>query len=265
VLCFPQLGTGAVAQYPLVKRRAFRTIRNELADGRRLTLLDAGVARMEWDLQFEALTDAERETLVGFFESVEGRLGTFVWLDPTENLLRYSDALTATTWTRGPLLSLTAGVADPTGGAAATRVSNAGGAEQSIQQTINAPGWFHYCFSVFVRSNTESNLTVYRKSGGLTHQETHRAGPAWRRVMLGGATNTAAESVTFGLSLAPGGSVEVYGMQAEAQPAASAYRRTASRAGVYTGARFDDDALVFTADGPEQHRCAVRIVAPVAG
>ncbi len=55
------------------------------------------------------------------------------------------------------------------------------------------------------------------------------------------------------------------GCMAEAQPAPSAYRRTTSRSGVYRRARFDDDLLTMISEGPEQHSCRVRIVAPAAG
>ncbi len=261
MLFFPQLASGTLVQYPLTKRRTFRTIVNELAGGGSLKLMDPNAAKVVWELRFEALRDAERQALETFFESVEGRLGEFVWLDPTGNLLRYSDALSETVWTRGPLLEATAGIGDPEGGTRATRLHNAGAAAQALQQTVAAPGWFHYCFSMYLRSEAGAEVNVYRTSGSAAQQETHRAGREWRRVALGGTSGSAAESVTFGLSVAPGGTVEVYGLQAEAQPAASAYRRTASAGAVYSGARFDQDTLAFTTNGPEEHGCAMRIVA----
>ena len=53
-------------------------------------------------------------------------------------------------------------------------------------------------------------------------------------------------------------------MQAEAQPAPSAYRKTTSRSGIYTNARFEDDSFSLSAEGPGQHSCRVHIGAPVA-
>ena len=37
------------------------------------------------------------------------------------------------------------------------------------------------------------------------------------------------------------------------------YKRTASRSGVYGEARFDQDLLEVTADGPNCHSCKVRV------
>jgi len=67
-------------------------------------------------------------------------------------------------------------------------------------------------------------------------------------------------AVWFGVRLGPGMAVELYGMQAEAQPAPSPYRRTGLRGGIYEGARFDVDELIVAAVGPELHTCTVRIV-----
>jgi hypothetical protein len=121
MLYFPQLSTGAVAQYPLIKRRVYRTVTNRLADGRRIRLSDAAAQRVEWEIAFEALSDAERRQLEQFFASAEGRLREFTFLDPAGNLLAYSEELTAGAWTRGPLLTLVQGMADPLGGSAARR------------------------------------------------------------------------------------------------------------------------------------------------
>ncbi len=264
MLYFPQLSTGAVAQYPLIKRRVYRTVTNRLADGRRIRLTDAAAQRVEWEIAFEALSDAERQQLEQFFTSTEGRLREFTFLDPAGNLLAFSEELTAGAWTRGPLLTVIHEVADPLGGNAATRLVNTGLAEQQIQQSIAAPGWFHYCFSFYARSEGETTVTVFRATGGNWTAEQKKTGPTWRRLTLGGASASEAETVTFGVTIAPGDGVELYGLQAEPQPAPSSYVKTPSAGGVYQQARFDHDQLTFTSEGPEQHGCTVRIAAPLA-
>lgn len=264
MLYFPQLSSGAVAQYPLIKRRVHRTVLNRLADGRRIKLADTAAQRIEWEIAYHALRDAERRQLEEFFAEAEGRLREFTFLDPASNLLAFSEDLTAGAWTRGPLVAATAGVADPAGGSAATRLVNTGPAEQRLQQSLSAPGWFHYCFSFYARSEDETTVTLFRATGGTEAAEQKKTGRAWRRLAMGGASEPEAETVTFGLAIAPGGSVEVYGLQVEPQPAPSSYVKTASRGGVYGKARFDHDQLTFTSDGPEQHGCTVRITAPLA-
>jgi hypothetical protein len=141
---------------------------------------------------------------------------------------------------------------------------NTGQADQQIQQSIAAPGWFHYCFSLYARSESETTVTMFRATGGNWTAEQKKTGPAWRRLAMGGASGSEAETVTFGVAIAPGVSLDVYGLQVEPQPAASSYVKTASRGGVYRQARFDHDQLTFTSEGPEQHGCTVRVTAPLA-
>lgn len=264
MLYFPQLESGASVQYPFVKQRVYRTVTNTLADGRTVKLLDPGATMTAWELRFSSLSNSERAKLEEFFGAVEGRLKSFTLLDPTENLLRWSTDLNASVWTADPQLSVTGGVTDPAGGTCAFRLSNAGALSQSIRQTLDAPAWFRYCFSVYARSSAPSRLTMFRAAGGEEQAEEHAVRPVWTRLTLTGAGSSTEESVVFGLRLGQGASTEVYGLQVEAQPAPSAYRKTTSRNGIYAAARFDEDVLSITSDGPQQHACTVRIVAPAA-
>src|SRR5882762_7704354 len=93
MLYFPQLSTGAVGQYPIQKRQLTRTVINEASDGARHKLADANAAAVEWSLNFQTLTDDEREGLTQFHGSVEGQWGDFTFLDPTDNLLCWSEKL----------------------------------------------------------------------------------------------------------------------------------------------------------------------------
>src|SRR5207244_9174402 len=89
--CFPQLLTGASSQYPIQKRNSTRTIRNRCLDGREIKLADPAGSSIEWQLTFQELVDAEIASLLGFFVGTEGSLGTFTFLDPTDNLLAWSE------------------------------------------------------------------------------------------------------------------------------------------------------------------------------
>ena len=64
----------------------------------------------------------------------------------------------------------------------------------------------------------------------------------------------------FGIALDPGSTVDIFGMQAEAQIAASSYKRTAESGGVYANARFRDDELTIKTVGPNRHSCELDIV-----
>jgi hypothetical protein len=261
MLYFPQLVTGATVQYPLVKRRVQRNIVSRTPGGRWLKFFDPGGARIEWDLTFQALTSQERENLETFFRQTEGRLGEFTFLDPTDNLLHYSEELAEATWSRGTSLTLTENVADPLGGTRATLIHNSSETPDYLQQFVPGPGNFHYCFSLYARSDTPANLTLFRTAGVVEESETQPVQSNWRRLVHSGRSESADPAVLFGIRIDGGAQVDVFGMQVEAQTAPSDYRRTNTRNGVYYQARFDNDVLRMTSEGPEEHCCTLRIVA----
>jgi len=264
MLIFPQLSSGAVAQYPLVKRRHYRTVRSTLPSGAIVDGLDLGAAQIIWELSFEALDDTERFRLEAFFKAAEGRLNEFLFLDPADNLLRWSEDLKSPVWIKSPTIMISNSLPDPMGGTAAASLTNNGSANQSIYQVITAPGRYHYAFSAYIRSAANHEITLYRESNGERQQKSFQTSPHWRRFVLSGAGTTESESVSFGLSLPAGACVEIYGVQAEAQPAPSQYRKTTTYCGVHTGARFDQDSLEITTKGPAQSSTKVRIVAPLS-
>src|SRR5258708_422791 len=105
---FPQLTTGAAALYPVTRVRKTRTVVNDLGDGRRVVYGDPNGGRQEWELRTAGLTGAEWNAIQGLFNVVEGRLGTFTFLDPAGNLLARSEEFGDPAWTNGPALQLTA-------------------------------------------------------------------------------------------------------------------------------------------------------------
>lgn len=264
MLYFPQLLSGATAQYPFSKRRVARTVSEIHIDGHSSKMADPSAAVLEWRLSFSGLTDEERAAIESLFEAAEGRFGEFTFLDPTDNLLKWSEEFGSAAWVKGPMLQLTAGVPDPAGGDRATRITNAGAAAQTIRQTINAPSWFQYCFSCYARSPQPGSVTMFRSGSSTQQSKMLHAGPDWRRFSHVGALPQAEEQITFGFSLEAGTTVEVYGLQVEAQPSPSPYRKTTTRGGVYTKSRFADDSLSVTTDGPGAHSCTLRVVSPLS-
>src|SRR5438309_2170589 len=144
-LTFPQLAAGGIGQYPIRKTQRSRTVVNQAADGGSLRLADFAGGTTEWQLEYAELADAEAETLTQFFATAEGTLNQFTFLDPMGNLLEESGQLEADAWQSDPLITLTGEVSDPRRGTAAWRVTNGGGAAQSIGQTLQAPGDYQYC------------------------------------------------------------------------------------------------------------------------
>lgn len=258
---FPQLLTGSVAQYPILKQRLHRTLVNELPDGSNWKLLDPGNGAVEWQLTFSSLTSQERDAIEYLFQTVDGRLSDFTFLDPTDNLLTYSEELLTATWTKDAMLQLTEGISDPIGTSRATRVANSATTTQRLQQTINGPSWFHYCLSAYLRSDQPAVVSLTRSADVVEARRSVTVGSSWLRYVHSGQSATSAEGISFGMELEGGAAVEVYGLQVEAQVGASPYRKTGARSGVYTKVRFAEDSLTVTAQGLEEHSCVVRLTA----
>ncbi len=256
---FPQLVTGAAGQFPAKRRTVRRTVVNEAADGRVLKLTDAAASAVEWDLELKGLTDAEWGAIEMLFEAVEGRLGTFAFLDPFDNLLKWSEDLTASVWAAGLGLALTAGVADPFGGTGATSVANTGAGAAAVSQSINAPGWYSYAVSVYARSAAATQVTLYQSAGGDLASHTFDIGPVWRRIEYGAQFANSEENVQFGAGVPAGSTVELFGFQAEPQVRASGYKKTTSRSGIYANATFAEDTLARTTSGLNNNSCSLRI------
>lgn len=255
MLYFPQLATGATAQFPLIRRKKTRTVVNRLEDGREIRMADGEGGGTEWELTLVGLSDAERQAIEELFRATEGRARTFTFADPAANLLRWSEDLGAAEWTRGPLLSLTSGVQDPAGTFRATKITNAGQAAQRIVQTLDVPGDLWYCLSATVRCAGEGQIGLVR--GDCT--DWHSAGTAWQRISATGNRAGNGDEIAFGIELPAGVTADVFGLQVEAQPEASGYKPTSGETRVHR-VRFGEDRLQFVADGPGSYTTKLRLI-----
>jgi hypothetical protein len=254
-MVYPQLSSGSLAQFPIRKQQLQRTVVNAALDGSSIRLADPNGASTQWVLSYAGLTDSEREALEAFFEAAEGSLNGFTFLDPAANLLAWSDRLTNAVWQAGPLVGLTASVADPAGGTLAWKLANSGAGAQSVSQTIQAPAGYQYCLSVYLRADQTTTVTLLAGS----QQAAQVATTGWARATFGMTGDPTASSITFGIQLPAGATAYVYGMQVEAQAGASQYK-SSTTGGIYTSARLASDALTVTTTGVGQHACTVNII-----
>jgi hypothetical protein len=252
---FPQLGTGAFAQFPTGKRRRARTVLNQAADGSPLRVADPAGGSIEWRLEYRGLTDGELGNLQQFYAEMEGALNGFTFLDPVGNLLARTDELNDAAWTRGPLLNLTGGIADPMGGSNGWHAVNAGAGPQTIVQTLNAPAGYLYCLSVYGRAAAPTTVTLT-----VGAQRAERAVTTdWTRIVFTITGDPAASSIAFGVEIPANGAVDLFGPQVEAQPGASAYKSSVA-GGVYEGARFRDNTFSYTTTDVNRHSATVNIL-----
>jgi len=257
---YPQLNTGVLAQYPHRKVLLTRTVQNLAMGGNVIKLADSAGGQTAWDLHYGGLATAELAALESLFAASEGRLGTFTFLDPSGNLLAWSEDFAASAWTKGPLLQLSGGISDPVGGTSAFRVTNPGVAAQSLSQPVAGPGTHRYCFSIWARSSLAGAVTLRSFTASAGQAEAASVGPVWRRILTSGSVGINEEPVSFGVEVAPGTTVDLFGAQVEGQIQPSAYRRTQGFGGVYPKARFDQDRLDVVTEGDNEHAVVVRIV-----
>jgi len=255
MLVYPQLEGGALSQFPVQKKRRARTIVNQAADGSMIKLADPAAEVTEWVLTYTDLSDEEAAALRAFFNAAEGTLNGFTFLDPAGNLMAWSDRLDNPVWQTDPLLSLAAEISDPRGGTRGWRLSNGGGAEQTISQTLSSPGEYQYCLSAYVRAAAATSMRLM-----IGSEIARRAVKSeWTRIDWTSRGDEHATSVRFAIEIGAGDEVDVYGIQVETQTAASGYKAS-TRGGVYEDAHLHDDVLTIASTDVNRHSCTVKII-----
>ena len=79
---FPQLRTGAVAQYPIVRREQFRNQTVRFVDGTDQRYRDGGAPKQRWEIVLSGLDESELAALEEFFMANQGAYGSFAFADP---------------------------------------------------------------------------------------------------------------------------------------------------------------------------------------
>ena len=260
MLYYPQLATGSVSQYPIGRAMELRTISNQMPGGDSIRAADPGAAVVRWQLEYGDLTDAEWTSIYQLFSAVEGQLGTFTFLDPTDNLLLWSEDWTQKVWSADPLIAVGNGVADPMGGSNGMRITNNAQTTQRIMQATAGPSWFQYSFSVFLKSDVSCTVQLVLSAAGQDWLDPVNVGTNWGRLACSTALSTTQDGVTFGVQLPAGVRIYAFGAQVEPQPGPGPYKRTTDLGGVYASTRFNSDTLLRTTLGPNQNSTVVKLV-----
>jgi hypothetical protein len=87
---FPQLKTGAVAQYPATKSIRFQNQTVRFLDGSEQRYRDAASALHQWVIQLSELDESEMTAFEQFFETNQGRFVSFTFTDPWDGT-QYAD------------------------------------------------------------------------------------------------------------------------------------------------------------------------------
>ncbi len=250
MLVFPQLSSGAVSQFPVRRETGYRTLVNRALDGSEIRVQDLDFWERQWELTLGSLSDGEWQAIRDLFAAVEGQLQTFLFLEPAENLLAWSEKFTEAVWAASGV-TVAEGIADPLGGTAASELSGSG----TLSQPLGIPAGLRYAASIWARA-TQAGAGFELNDGGA--QRTFVAFSTdgqWRRYTLSTAWSSTATTVVFRVT-AP---ATIYGAQLEAQPAASAYKKTFQQGGVHAAARLAADSLEDRMTAPGRHSGVIRI------
>lgn len=258
-LFFPQLSSGATAQYPIRKTRIGRTLRNVLPDGTLILAPDPDAARIIWQLEYRELSSQEIGALAAHFQACQGRLHAFTFIDPTDNLLASSANLLQSPWEPASTIELAGNAADPFGGTAAFTVTNQGQVSAELSQSLSTSAAYQYCFSVYAASAQAATLELIRRGPTAQDSKSLAIGPGWSRLVSTGRLSDSSAQFTVAVSLLPGQQVLLYGPQLEAQISQSRYRPTLGFGGVYSNAHWAVDELPISADAPNLFSTAFSI------
>jgi len=255
---YPQVGAGAVAQFPLQRKRQWRAITNVMESGEMISLPDTTGGQIEWRLSYQELTDGEVGTLTSLFAASSGEAASFGFVDPFANLLGWSEDLSQPGWQPG-LLAMTSGLSDPMGTARAWNLQNTNGAEQFLSQSLGVPGAYVVCFSAYVRSDYAGTIGILRDAVRVNVP----VGAQWKRILVSSAGAIGATASTFALAIAAASNVRVFGLQVEAQPWPSPYRPTGAATGILEETRFSGGDLAVTNTAPGLSACRVNLVSRI--
>ncbi len=258
-LYYPQI-RGVSGQFPIVRRETRTTYVNELASGKTFRMAECNPLQNVWSLRYSELTADEWQQITTFFSTTSGRLGTFTFMDPANNLLRWSEGLTQNVWAAGPLLAVSSGAADPKGGNAAVCITNASQVTTTLTQAIAGPSWYQYSLSIYLRADAPSNVNLIASAGSGNSRKAVAASAAWSREALSCVLPNQQDGIQFGLEIPAGVCVYAFGAQVEAQPGAGAYKKTTANSGVYAKCRFDQDIVSQVTDAVDRHSTNIRII-----
>ncbi|HKD08808.1 MAG TPA: hypothetical protein VKB79_23095 [Bryobacteraceae bacterium] len=255
---YPQIASGAIAQFPVRRARQWRAIANQMESGEQILLPDADGGQIGWDLRYVDLSDSEATALTNLFASCSGSYAWFTFIDPMANLFGWSEDLTRSDWQTG-LLTTSYGANDPLGTQRATTIVNGQPGAQPLIQSVSMPGDYAACLSAWIRSDVGGNITLGRDN----IQSVVAAPPAWTRVYLSVPGIAGATESTFSIALQARQSIDIWGLQVEAQPYPSPYKQTAAARGIYDETYFANDDLTVTSTAPGLSSCAAQLISRV--
>lgn len=206
---------------------------------------DAGPTQF-WDLELD-LSNAELVTVEAFFVAHHGPYEGFIFLDPSDNLLKWSESFQQAAWEKTePSFFQMVG----------TRITNTSGSPNVLKQAVPVEA-VELAASVWLK-DTSAPVTL-RLTGAA--ERVVEAGEDWTRYTLAG---TPGSPSGFEIEFPAGASVDVTGAQLVTGRAAGVYCRTGAVSGYHPNSHFESQELLHRALRHGRNQVRLRIACPLS-
>jgi hypothetical protein len=212
-----------------------------------------------FSINYVNITDAEINTLFSFFQSVRGCWQPFSLLDPSGNLLQFSETFSNAYWVKTS--SLTSNQPDPLGYGQRATLATAGFFKAVVGPSSGGMSGFVMCASVWVKAQSNgttvtlgfidnSTSTQYTSSASLN------AGN-WTRLHF---TLVLPTNNQFLFYLNLGGTCTIFGAQVAPMKGEGGYAATPNNYGYHQYCRFDTDDFIVNSPSPNSNQLALPVV-----
>jgi hypothetical protein len=255
-LTFPALDNGMIAQLP-VKLRIDRITRTTtFPDGTRLASpIDARLF-YSWTLRFDNLSDDELNRVRDFIFSTQNGADSFIFPDPTGNLLADSANLESGIWLAPPGLTVDP-FSDPSQPDAFI-LTNSTPAPLALTQTVSLSGPFATCFSVRARWDGGFPFSLGLTDGAASRTQPAVAG-AWARHSVALFSMGAPETRTVSIIVPATTQIIVAEPQLEIAAAPGGYLKTGVEGSIFSPAWLAQSSFDESTNAPGAHSITLRI------
>jgi hypothetical protein len=266
---FPQIGSGILTQYPYRTTQAFNSVLSDTPAGHPYGFVKRGSGLTyfppgplsRFELNYQAITDAEAQSLQTFFAACQGRLAEFIYLDAAGNLIPVSENFADGSWSPTGV-TVGSAVTDPFGGTRATTLT-ATTSNSNLAPTVVPGGYlpagFLLCASVYAKAHSAGqSLSIgFIDSGFDVLHSTTWPLPQnkWVRIYdrIAVATSSYIRVLIGGFGTWSGTAIDVFGPLCAPTGGPGAYTQSPVNYGYHPHCRFDTDFLSITAHGPNQN------------
>jgi len=235
VTYFPSISNGIITQTGFSSTAAFLNSKTDMECGVRWNYSWRTNPLYSWTLEYPSITSTEAKVLEDFFISMCGRFGTFVFLDPSGNLVPQSE-------------SFASGQADPFGGTRAGIVSDL----SAVVLPAGGASGITLCTSIWVQPSSTSVFTIGFSGSIGTVQA---PGGTWTRIFHSGVVSgSGAISATV-----DGPSCPMFGFSCTPTNGPFAYSKSPEGYGYHPSVRFDQDSFQVKYVGIKQNSVSLKL------